>query len=95
MATDRIFWMRLQEERQQRILLTVRVAALEEHGRRPSVLIEAPRTLQDWFELIRSFEKLIIWLLPRFILPAWGFIQSLWPWLQTVGIPYLRQLVGF
>ena len=83
-----IWWARLNR-------LGERVSALEQKGARPTVLIDLPRTIHEWYDLLQSLQKLLIWLTPRFILPAWGAIQSLWPWLQHVGFPALRQFLGF
>lgn len=85
---DSIFWARLNR-------LGERVTALESKDQRPSVLIDLPRTLHDWYDLLKSVQNLLIWLTPRFFLPAWGMIQSFWPWLHNVGFPALRQFLGF
>jgi hypothetical protein len=82
-----IWWARLSR-------LNERVTALELKDQRPSPSVGLPRTILDWYELIKFVEKLAVWALPRIILPAWGFIQSFWPWLQTVGVPFVRQWLG-
>jgi len=83
-----IFWLRLNR-------LGERVSALEQKGARPTVLIDLPRTIHEWYDLLQSLQRLVIWLTPRVLLPTWGFIQSLWPWLQHTGIPLVRMWLGF
>jgi hypothetical protein len=92
---DAMQWRRQRALWEEILGLKVRVTALENQGVRPSVSIELPRTIHDWFELIHSLNKFLVWVTPRFLLPAWGFIQSLWPWLQNTGIPFLRTWLGW
>jgi hypothetical protein len=82
-----IWWARLNR-------LGERVTALELKDQRPSPSVGLPRTILDWYEFIKFIEKLAVWALPRIILPAWGFIQSAWPWLRDIGFPAVRGWLG-
>ena len=84
---DAILW------RRQR-LLERRVTTLEGQTSAPSVLLELPRTLRDWYELLESIRRFLIWVGPKLGL-LWGLLQSLWPWLRDIGLPLVRTWLGF
>lgn len=75
---DRLWWLRLAQEREQRILLTFRVEALEGKGGRSFEWIELPRTIRDWYELVLSIQKFLFWIGPK-IGFVWGVIQNILP----------------